>query len=115
MLIQIVDDSANMREAIKSVLGELNAEYVESGDGDEAVRQFALHTPDLVLMDIQMHRMDGIAATAAIRSIDAAARVIVLTQYDDDDLRAAASFAGAEAYVVKDDLSVLQDMILHPP
>ena len=107
MLIQIVDDSPNMREAIKSVLGGLSAEFIESGDGDEAVKQYSNRKPDLVIMDIRMQRMDGIAATRAIRRFSPDARVVVVTQYDDDDLRAAAREAGAVGYVLKDDLSAL--------
>ena len=68
MLIQIVDDSPNMRRTIKSVLGGLSAEFIESSDGDEAVKHYANRKPDFVIMDIRMERMDGIAATRAIRS-----------------------------------------------
>jgi DNA-binding NarL/FixJ family response regulator len=111
MLIQIVDDSPNMRKAIKSVLSGLNAEFIESGDGDEAVRQYSSYKPDLVIMDIRMQRMDGIAATRAIRRLSPNARVVILTQYDDNDLRTTARDAGAVAYVLKDDLSALHEHI----
>ena len=107
MLIQIVDDSPNMRATIKSVLGGLEASFIESGNGDEAVDQYHVHMPDLVIMDIRMERTDGIAATRAIRSKHPEARVVVVTQYDDDDLRSAACEAGAIGYVLKDDLSAL--------
>jgi len=110
MLIQIVDDSSNMREAIKSVLEGLDAEFIESGDGEEAVEQFASRGPDLVIMDI---RMDRIAATRALRIVSPDAQVIVVTQYDDDDLRFAAREAGAAAFVLKDDLSELPRLIAH--
>jgi DNA-binding NarL/FixJ family response regulator len=111
MLIQIVDDSPNMREAIKSVLGELNAAFIESDDGDDAVKQFASRMPDLVIMDIRMKRMDGIEATRLIRTFSPNARVIVLTQYNDSDLQSAAQLAGAIGYVLKDDLSQLLNII----
>jgi len=111
MLIQIVDDSSNMRETIKSVLDGLGAEFIESGDGDDAIRQYARHVPDLVVMDIRLGRMDGIAATHAIRRTSPGARVVVVTQYDDNDLRAAAKAAGATAYILKDDLSVLRGIV----
>lgn len=107
MLIQIIDDSPNMRETIKSVLGGLMAEFIEASDGDEAIMQYASRRPDVVIMDIRMDRIDGIAATRAIRTLSPSARVVVLTQYDDNDLRAAAHEAGAEGYVLKDDLSAL--------
>ena len=113
MLIQIVDDNPNMRGAIKSVLSEPGVDFVESTDGDEAVSQFVSRIPDLVLMDIRMGTTDGIAATEAIRRHSPAARVVMVTQYDDDDLRAAARNAGAVGYVLKDDLSQLLPFIQH--
>jgi CheY-like chemotaxis protein len=114
MVIQIVDDSSNMRDIIKSVLGGLDAEFVESGDGGEAVIQYERHRPDLVIMDIRLKEMDGIAASRAIRSRSPGARIVIVTQYDDADLRAAARSAGAEEYVLKDDLSVLREIVAHP-
>ena len=111
MLVQIVDDSPNMRSAIKSVLDGQDVEFIESGDGDDAVVQYASHKPDVVIMDIRMERLDGIAATRAIRTLSPGARVVMLTQYDDNDLRAAAIEAGAEGYVLKDDLSALQAFV----
>lgn len=115
MLIQIVDDSPNMRETIKSVLSGLGAEFIESSDGDEAVQQYASCKPDLVIMDIRMQRMDGIAATHAIRKSSPLARVVIVTQYDDNDLSAAARDAGAMGYILKDDLSQLLDFIYQKP
>jgi len=115
MLIQIVDDSPNMRDTIKSVLSRLNAEFIESSDGEEAVKQHASRKPDLVIMDIRMEQMDGIAATRAIRGAAPDARVVVVTQYDDKDLRAAARDAGAAGYILKDDLSQLLDFIHQTP
>ncbi len=111
MLIQIVDDSPNMRDTIKSVLNGLSAEFIESGDGDEAVQQYSNCKPDLVIMDIRMQRMDGITATRAIRSHSSNARVIIITQYDDNDFRSAARDAGATAFVLKDDLSILRGLV----
>ena len=115
MLIQIVDDSPNMRETIKSVLSGLRAEFIEAGDGEDAVKQYATCAPDFVIMDIRMERMDGIATTRAIRSLSPDARVVVVTQYDDDDLRSAAHDAGAMGYILKDDLSQLLDIIHQSP
>lgn len=67
--------------------------------------------PDLVLMDIAMKGMDGLSATARIRSAFPEAHVLMLTQYDDPDLRLAARECGAEAYLLKDDLSQLKKVL----
>ena len=107
MLIQIVDDSPNMREAIKTVLSGMNVKFIEADNGEHAVAQFAEQQPDLVIMDIRMGNMDGIGATRRIRQHLPHAQVIILTQYDDNDLRMEAQHAGAIAYVLKDDLSQL--------
>ena len=115
MLIQIVDDSPNMREAIKSVLGGLSAEFIESGDGDDAVKQYSSYRPDFVIMDVRMHRLDGIAATRAIRGQSPNAQVVIVTQYDNNDLRTAAREAGAVGYVLKDDLSKVLAVIGQSP
>lgn len=113
MLIQIVDDSLNMRETIKSVLSGLRARFIEADNGEEAVKQYASQAPDLVIMDVCMERMDGIAATQAIRTASPHAKVIIVSQYGDSDMREAAKEAGAAEYVLKDDLSELVRIIEH--
>lgn len=60
--------------------------------------------PAVVIMDVRMPRLDGIAATQAICALDPAAKVIVLTDYADEALACAASAAGALAFVPKDKL-----------
>jgi DNA-binding NarL/FixJ family response regulator len=58
-------------------------------------------------MDVQMPGVDGLAATRQIIQFDAAARIVIVTDYDDDELRVAAREAGASAYVLKQDLTAL--------
>ena len=60
--------------------------------------------PDIVLMDVRMPRMDGLAATRQIREFHPGARVVIVTDYDDEDLRKAAMEAGARGYVLKQNL-----------
>jgi CheY-like chemotaxis protein len=114
MLIQIVDDNTNMRETIKSVLAGLHARFIEADNGEDAVRQHASQAPDLVIMDVCMERMDGITATQAIRVASPEAKVIIVSQYGDNDLRDAAKQAGATDYVLKDDLLELVHIIERP-
>jgi DNA-binding NarL/FixJ family response regulator len=76
----------------------------EARDGAEAVTLFEAHRPDVVVMDLQMPTLGGVAATRAIRTIEPEARVIALTTYDGDaDIHNALS-AGACAYLLKDAL-----------
>ncbi|MEZ4634451.1 MAG: response regulator transcription factor [Caldilineaceae bacterium] len=71
----------------------------EASDGNEAVEQVAQHHPDVVLMDVRMPGMDGLAATRAIKKLWPQIRVVLLTMYDH--YRQEAQAAGAEAYLIK--------------
>ncbi len=74
----------------------------EAANGEEAVEQYQLHRPDLVLMDVRMPVMDGLAATKAIIADDPDARIIVLTTFDGDEDIHRALEAGALGYLLKD-------------
>ena len=110
--ILIVDDNAAMRRAIKLVLEGLAAEFYECSDGSEAVFDYAVYRPDWVLMDIRMKETDGLTAITQIRSIFPNARIIVVTNSRGDDMREAARSAGACAYVVKDNLLELRQILI---
>ncbi len=107
----IVDDHSAFRQVMRTVLAPLAADFVECGDGQEAVDQYAATKPDCVLMDIGMKPMDGLSATAKIISRFPTARIIMLTEYDEADLREAASGAGACDYVLKEELPRLHQVI----
>jgi CheY-like chemotaxis protein len=107
----IVDDHPAFRQVLKTTLLPLAAEVVECEDGAEAVRRFPETQPDVVLMDIALPGLDGIRATAQIKARFPKARILIVTQYDDPDFRAATREAGACGYVVKDDLSPIPAMI----
>jgi DNA-binding NarL/FixJ family response regulator len=74
----------------------------EVDDGDGAVAAVKRDRPDVVLMDIRMPRMDGIRATAALRALDPAPQVVVLTTFRADEHVVAALRAGASGFLVKD-------------
>ena len=111
MNILIAEDSSPMRRMIRRVVAKANDEVYECADGTEAVAVYIRFQPDWVLMDIEMPKMDGIAATRAIYAFNQAAKIIVVTNYDDPQLREEARAAGATAFVVKDDLSRLRRLI----
>lgn len=111
MKILIVDDNAPIRRLIASIVGPLAMSIQECSDGGEAVAAYRLMQPDIVLMDIRMNEMDGIEATRRICQSDPNAKVVILTDYDDDELRRAAAAAGTTHYALKDNLPDLVRLI----
>jgi two-component system chemotaxis response regulator CheY len=111
MRILIVEDNAGVRGLIRRALAGLGAEFVECGDGAEAVAAYAAEGPDFVLMDIEMPAMDGITATRQIIAADPSARIIILTNHDQPSLREAARVAGACGYVLKENLFAIRELI----
>jgi two-component system, chemotaxis family, chemotaxis protein CheY len=104
MKLLIVEDNASARRLIETIVARVATQIHECADGDEALEAYMAHRPDFVLMDLAMERMDGITATRRIMAFDPAARVIIVTQYDQADLREAAKAAGASGYVWKENL-----------
>src|SRR5262245_49671472 len=74
----------------------------EATDGDEAVGAVRAHTPDVVLMDIRVRRMDGISGTDAVSALPNAHKVLVLTTYDLDEYVFDALAAGAGGFLLKE-------------
>ncbi|WP_249998108.1 response regulator transcription factor [Actinoplanes sp. M2I2] len=102
--VLLVDDQALFREALAVLLSAHPGLSVvgEAGDGAEAVRRVAELSPDVVLMDLRMPVLDGVAATRRLRDEHPATRVIALTTFDDDADVFAALRAGAVGYLLKD-------------
>ncbi len=102
--VLLVDDQALFREALSTLL-EVRPEIEvvgEAGDGDAALRRTADLRPDVVLMDLHMPVLDGIAATRRLRVEHPDVRVLALTTFDDDEDVFAALRAGAVGYLLKD-------------
>jgi DNA-binding NarL/FixJ family response regulator len=102
--VLIADDQALFREALATLL-EVQPEIEvvgEAGDGEQAVRRCAELRPDVVLMDLRMPVLDGIAATDRLRAEQPDVRVLALTTFDDDADVFAALRAGAVGYLLKD-------------
>jgi DNA-binding NarL/FixJ family response regulator len=111
MKVMIVDDQAPMRALIRESLRLPSVEIVECASGAEAVTQYDLTLPDWVAMDCRMEPMDGITALSRIRSRNPEARIIVVSSWDEPELREAARDAGALAYVLKDELHRINELI----
>jgi len=111
MKLLIVDDNNDTRKLIRSIIKPYGHDILESQNGIEAIRSYATHRPDCVLMDIEMEGMDGLAATRNIIQSNPDAKVIIVTMHDNPRLRLAASEAGASGYVVKEKLTELPGML----
>ncbi|MGY1591785.1 response regulator [Geodermatophilus sp. SYSU D00708] len=102
--VLVVDDQALFREALVTLLGARPEVEVagEAADGAQALERAAELQPDVVLMDLHMPVLDGIAATRRLRVEQPAVRVLALTTFDDDEDVFAALRAGALGYLLKD-------------
>lgn len=101
----LVDDDALVRSGLQMILGgEPDIEIVaEAGDGEQALELAQAFRPDLVLMDVRMPRLDGVAATERLlQAYGEELRVVVLTTFDTDDLVMRALRAGASGFLLKD-------------
>ena len=102
--VLLVDDDALVRAGLRIILSSADDLEVvgEADDGSRAEAAVRAHRPDVVLMDIRMTEMDGISATAVLRGLDPAPRVIVLTTFQADEQVMSALRAGASGFLVKD-------------
>lgn len=102
--ILIVDDQQLIRLGFRLVLeAEPDLEVVgEAADGEEAVRESARLGPDVILMDVRMPNLDGIAATERIVAASPGARILILTTFDLDEYAFGALRAGASGFLLKD-------------
>jgi len=102
--VLVVDDQAMVRAGLRLILdGQADMEVVgEAADGEEAQVAVRRDRPDLVLMDIRMPRLDGIAATRKLIEHDPAVRVLVVTTFDADQYVFEALRAGASGFILKD-------------
>jgi DNA-binding NarL/FixJ family response regulator len=102
--VLIADDQKVVREGLAALIGLLpGIEVVGAAiDGDDAVRQAAALSPDVVLMDLNMPRCNGVEATERLREAQSATRVVVLTTYSDDAWVFSALQAGARGFLTKD-------------
>lgn len=102
--VVVVDDQSLIREGLAIILdAQPDIEVIgQAGDGLEAVALAARLSPDVVLMDIKMPRMDGIAATREINRQHPEMQILILTTYSEDELVFEGIRAGACGYLLKD-------------
>jgi DNA-binding NarL/FixJ family response regulator len=102
--VLLADDQPLLRTGFRMVLGAEDDLHIagEAGDGVEAVELARRLLPDVVLMDIRMPRMDGVAATKAIVDARLPVRVLILTTFELDEYIVGALRAGASGFLAKD-------------
>lgn len=101
--VLVVDDHPLLREGVCAVINTQDDLSIvgEADSGEEAVRMYERHHPDIVLMDLQMPGMGGVAAIETLRRSHPSARIIVLTTYSGDAQAMSALRAGAAGYLLK--------------
>ncbi len=101
--ILVADDHPMLREGLVTVLStQPDFEVVgEAADGSEVVRLAERLNPDVILLDLEMPKMDGVAALEGLRDTGSEARTIVFTAYDTDERILGALRAGARGYLLK--------------
>jgi len=101
--VALADDQALVRAGFRMIVGSQPDMQVagEAGDGQEAIELVQRERPDVILMDIRMPRVDGIAATRNITTAGSPTRVVILTTYELDEYVFDALAAGASAFLLK--------------
>lgn len=101
--VLVVDDDPMVRRLLRTILRPDDLDVVaEAADGDEVVTAVQAHHPDVVLMDLRMERVDGIAATRAVRALPSPPGVIAMTSFDTEAAILEAVHAGAAGFLAKD-------------
>ena len=111
MTFLIVEDNTGIRRVLRRILAGTASTIWECADGSEALAAYEEQRPDIVLMDLRMPHVDGLTATRQIRGYDPSARIIVVTDYQDEDMKTAALEAGAREYVLKYEISALPEIV----
>ena len=114
MTALIVEDCELMRRLIKGLIDGVADAIVECESGEAAFAADAAHPPHRVLMDKHLPGVDGVAATGQIRAAFPDARILIVSDYGDERLRAAAREAGACGYVLKEDLLEIRRRLVAP-
>jgi DNA-binding NarL/FixJ family response regulator len=101
--VMIVDDDELMRAGLRAILSSDDAIEVveEAGDGHQALRRAKRSRPEVVLMDVRMPELDGIAATEEVLAALPEAKVVILTTFEEDEYIHGALRAGASGFLLK--------------
>jgi len=114
MEILIVEDNQEMRRVIRTFISDLVENFYKCSDGGQALAAYAKYRPDWVLMDLKLQQVDGLDATRQIIAAFPEARIMIVTACEGVALSEAARKAGAYAYVLKDQLPVVREIVSAP-
>jgi len=104
MKVLLVEQNSAVRGFLRQLVASPGTWIQECIDSSAATVAYAASRPDLVIMDIGRQELDGIAVCRQIKRMDPAARVVLVSDYDDAAMRESARHAGACGYVLKDNL-----------
>jgi DNA-binding NarL/FixJ family response regulator len=104
MRLLIVDDNYKMREFLKGIFKFNFTDISECEDGAYAINEYEKYKPDWVFMDVEMNEVDGITASKDILSSYPDAKILIVTNFDNDEFRKEAKSAGVYDYVLKENL-----------
>ena len=110
--VLVVDDSEFMRMVLKNILKEQGYKIIETSDGTQAIEQFKVEKPDLVLLDIIMPKKDGVAVLGSLKQINSDANVIMITAVGQEQIIEECQNLGARGYIIKpfDEKQVLDEI-----
>lgn len=111
MKVLIVDDNPQARQMIKDYVLSETDKFRECEDGAEALSVYAEFQPDFVLMDWEMKEVNGLTATKNIIAEFPNAKILIVSNFDDPDLRQAAKQAGAIGYLRKENILELNRIL----
>ncbi|MCP5518285.1 MAG: response regulator transcription factor [Verrucomicrobiales bacterium] len=107
----IVDDHPMTRQAVIESLRQRGDAFAEAGTGEEAIAYCEQHTPDWIIMDVKMPGKGGLFASRAITASRPEARIVVISQYADEQMAVEARAAGAIDFVSKDRIAELPEIL----
>ena len=100
--IVIIDDDPLVVESLKTIISANNIDILAVGyDGEEAVKLYEKHRPDLILMDIRMEKLNGLEAAKKILKMDPEAKILLITTFQDQEYMAQALSLGCKGYILK--------------
>lgn len=112
MNVLLVEDNDRMRQFIKSMLLKWQHNVYEANSGKTGIKLSIEKKPDVILMDINMEVMDGIEAVTIMRQNKVKSKIIMVTDYNEKILREKAKEAGADDYLLKENLLSLEKCLI---